>query len=136
MFETFDHTADIGIRIEADSLAALLEEAGQALFSLIISDLGQVRDREEIRLRIDGTEPDYLLFDWLNELLYLFESKRLLASRFEVSIDEGGISGLVGGEPWDRQRHELDYEVKAITYHGLTVEQVGGRWRGKVIVDI
>jgi SHS2 domain-containing protein len=95
-----------------------------------------VRDQEEIRLRIDGTEPDYLLFDWLNELLYLFESKKFLARRFEVSVDEQGLNGVVGGEPWDRQRQELDHEVKAITYHGLTVDQVDGKWRGEVIVDI
>ena len=35
-----------------------------------------------------------------------------------------------------RQRHQLDVEVKAITYHGLKVEQHGDGWLAEVIVDI
>ena len=40
------------------------------------------------------------------------------------------------GELVDPERHELEHEVKAITYHGLKVEQQADQWLAEVIVDI
>jgi SHS2 domain-containing protein len=85
---------------------------------------------------VDGTEADYLLFDWLNELLYAFESDRMLFARFEVRPDETGLNADAWGEPADPARHELEHEVKAITYHRLRVERTPDGWLAELIVDI
>jgi SHS2 domain-containing protein len=53
-----------------------------------------------------------------------------------VKLDDAGLSATARGEPWDPDRHELDHEVKAITYHGLKVEQEAGGWLAELIVDI
>jgi SHS2 domain-containing protein len=60
----------------------------------------------------------------------------LLLSRFEVHVRDGGLSATARGEPLDPGRHSLLHEVKAITYHGLTVEQTDQGWLAEVIVDI
>jgi SHS2 domain-containing protein len=85
---------------------------------------------------VAGTDPELLLFDWLTELLYVFESRKLLLAEFEVSVDSRGLSATCRGEPVDPARHELDHEVKAITYHGLRIEQTAEGWLAEVIVDI
>ena len=69
-------------------------------------------------------------------LLYHFDAEHLLFSRFEVKVGEDGLEGAAWGEPMDPARHELNHEVKAITYHGLKVEQTADGWLAEVIVDI
>lgn len=136
MYEIFEHTADLGIRVQAMTLPRLYEDAGVALMHVIAGDLGQIRQIESRRFEISGTDPAYLLFDWLNELLFTFEAARWLASRFEAAVDERGLVITAHGEPYDHDRHTLAHEVKAITYHGLDVHQDGQGWTGQVIVDI
>jgi SHS2 domain-containing protein len=135
MYEVFEHTADLGLRIRAADLETLFAEAGQALVSLIV-DVASIEPRQEATFRIEGRERDYLLFDWLNELLFAFEKDRLLYCEFTVAFDAEGLSATARGEPLDPSRHELDHEVKAITYHGLKVRQEAGGWLAELIVDI
>ena len=136
MYETFDHTADLGLRVRAADLDGLFAEAAEALFSAVVEDLRTVRPVREIAVRLAGENREYLLFDWLKALLYHFDADHLLFSRFEVRLADGGLTGKAWGEPLDRSRHELSHEVKAITYHGLRVEQVEEGWLAEVIVDI
>jgi len=136
MYETFEHTADLGLRVRAPDLDTLFAEAAACLFSAIVEDLATVRPLQCIDVKIDGTEREYLLFDWLRELLYCFDGRHLVLSRFAVRVTETGLEGQAWGEPIDPERHALTHEVKAITYHGLKVEQTADGWLAEVIVDI
>lgn len=136
MYEVFEHTADLGLRVRAGSLDELFADAGRGFFQMLVSNLDAVEPRERVVFAIDGASPDFLLFDWLNELLYTFESRRLLLSKFEVRVDDAGLHGVALGEPMDPERHRMEHEVKAITYHGLKVEQTDRGWLAEVIVDI
>jgi SHS2 domain-containing protein len=136
MYETFEHTADLGLRIRAADLDTLFAEAARALFSVIVEDLDSVRPVEQFEVRLPPDENEFLLFDWLRQLLAHFDARHVLFSRFTVHVGEDGLSGTAWGEPLDPARHVLDHEVKAITYHGLRVEQQGGGWLAEMIVDI
>ncbi len=136
MYEYFEHTADLGIRAKAGDLNALFVDAATAVFAAIVEDLATVRPEGGIEIEIAGAEKDYLLFDWLKELLYRFDAEHLLFSKFEVQVNESGLKGKAWGEPIDRARHVLSHEVKAITYHELRVEREGDEWVAEVIVDI
>jgi SHS2 domain-containing protein len=138
MYEVFAHTADIGLRVRAATLEDLFCEAAAGLFSLIVSNLEAVQPRQEITIALparDG-ETDYLLFDWLNELLFIFDSRRLVFAKFSVQLSPTDLQATAWGEPIDATRHQLDHEVKAITYHGLKVVPDAGGWLAEVIVDI
>ena len=136
MYETFEHTADLGLRVRAPDLDTLFAEAAAALFSAIVEDLGTVVASRKVEVRLAGRDRAYLLFDWLRALLYHFDAEHLLCARFEVHVRDDGLTGRAWGEPLDRARHELGHEVKAITYHGLRVEQTPDGWLAEVIVDI
>jgi SHS2 domain-containing protein len=136
MFETFDHTADLGLRVRAPDLDTLFAEAATALFSTIVEDLATVAPKQSVGIELENDDPEYLLFDWLKTLLYHFDAEHILFSRFEVRIDDAGLKGTAWGEPLDRSRHELSHEVKAITYHGLRVERTADGYLAEVIVDI
>lgn len=136
MYETFDHTADLGLRIRAADLNTLFQEAAEAMFATIVDDLTTVNQIERIEVSIDGTDREYLLFDWLRELLYRFDAEHRLLSKFVVRVTPEGLTATAWGEFVDPERHVLAHEVKAITYHGLKVEQTADGWLAEVIVDI
>lgn len=135
-WEHFEHTADLGLRVQAPDLATLLAEAGRGLFAMLVDNLDDVRPAEPVEIVVAGVDPEYLLFDWLDELLAIFETHRFLLCRFDVRVDKAGVKATAWGEPIDPQRHHLAHEVKAITYHGLRVEGTDAGWKGEVIVDI
>jgi SHS2 domain-containing protein len=136
MYEFFEHTADLGLRVRAADLDTLFAEAAQAMFAAIVEDLQTVQPLQPVEVRIAGADREYLLFDWLKALLYRFDAEHLLFSRFTVHVGADGLKGTAWGEPLDRARHELAHEVKAVTYHGLRVEQTADGWLAEVIVDI
>jgi SHS2 domain-containing protein len=136
MHETFDHTADLGLRIRAATLDELFGEAATALFETLVDDLSSVEPREKSELSVTGNDREYLFFDWLKVLLYQFDAEHQLFSRFEVHVASDGVHATAWGEPLDWDRHILSHEVKAITYHGLKVERTDGGWLAEVIVDI
>jgi len=136
MYETFEHTADLGLRIRAADLNILFAEAATALFATIVDDLSTVECRQRLDLQLNGDDREYLLFDWLRELLYRWDAEHLLFARFEARMSATGLTGSAWGEPLDHSRHVLSHEVKAITYHGLRVEQTADGWLAEIIVDI
>ena len=136
MFEIFDHTADVGLRVEARRLDELFADAARGLTSLLVDNPEEIRLTTEESFQLEGTEIDYLLFDWLNELLFRFESRGVLFAEFVIRIDERGLNATMRGELCDRSRHRLAHEVKAITYHGLCVEQTESGWQTELILDI
>ncbi len=136
MYETFEHTADLGLRARAPDLDTLFADAARALFAAIVEDLATVQPRQRVGITVAGDDREYLLFDWLRTLLGRFEIEHLLFSRFEVHVTPEGLSAGAWGEPLDPERHALDHEVKAITYHDLRVEQMADGWLAEVIVDI
>ena len=136
MYEFFEHTADLGLRVRAADLDTLFAEAARALFAAVVDNLDAVRPLQRVDVSLTGTDREYLLFDWLKALLYRFDAEHLVFGRFEVRVSAGGLTGTAWGEPLDPDRHELGHEVKAITYHGLRVEPEAGGWLAEVIVDI
>ena len=136
MFELFEHTADLGLRVHSGSFEELLTEAAQGLLAMLVANPEAVRPVQTKTVTLSAEDHSYLLFDWLSELLYAFETERLLFSAFDLQRRGNQLSANCRGEPMNLSRHQMEHEVKAITYHGLKVEQSAGGWRAEVIVDI
>jgi SHS2 domain-containing protein len=136
MYQMFDHTADVGLFVEAPDRQTLFAEAGRALLSVLVEKPEAVRPQREVVIEVDGAEADYLLFDWLNELLFWFEREHLLLAEFDVTFNSNGLRSTARGEPLDHDRHEPSHEIKAITYHELEVKQTENGWQARFIVDI
>jgi SHS2 domain-containing protein len=139
-FEFFEHTADLGLRVCADSLEDLFRSAAEGLFEAIVSNPGAVRDAESETVALQGDDPAELLVAWLNELIFRAETRHRLYTRFVVRLDQAGqrLQAEIGGEPIDRDRHILDHEVKAVTHHGRTLrrEENDAGWFAELILDI
>ncbi len=136
MYQVFEHTADLGLQITAPDLDTLFVEAARGLFSLIVENFSTVKPLQAVEIKLQETDLNYLLVDWLRELLFTFDSQHLLFCEFEVKVEENGLQAVARGETLDTDRHITDHEVKAITYHELKVEQTAQGWLAEVIIDI
>jgi SHS2 domain-containing protein len=135
-FRTIEHTADIGIEVEADNLGELFEGVAAAMFSLMV-DPDTVRQTVERELSLEAGDLEELLFMWLNELLFVLYAEGLLFSGFKVKdIGEDRLVATATGEKLDPQRHRLDEEIKAATYHEMMVERRDDGWKARVIFDV
>ena len=131
-----EHDADIGIRAEADSRAALFEAFGQAL-TAIVTEPSLVEARSAVQITCEAPDDALLLTDWLNALIYEMSTGRVLFSAWDVSLEDHRLRATVRGEPVDRQRHRPAVEIKGATYTALSVGQdATGRWHGQCVVDV
>ncbi len=135
-YETFDHTADIGVRVFGRTYEEVFANAAYALFDFI-TDLDQVEERTTFSVQVEGADAEDLLVRWLNELLFLWESKGLMLKGVTFSrLDERSLAALGRGEVFDPSRHVRNLEIKAVTYHQIQVRQMDGTWEARVIFDV
>jgi SHS2 domain-containing protein len=147
-YETFEHTADVGIEARGTSLRELFASAAEGMMSLLI-DPAAVRAAEHREIRVGSDDLEGLLVDWLNELLVLLNADGFVPAAFNVTeVSEspnhslrsgsGQASALVAdvsGEPVDPVRHRFRLDVKAATYHQVHVGK-NDEWRARVILDV
>lgn len=135
-WEHFSHVADVGVRGYGATLAEAFEQAALAL-TAVVADPATVADREAVTIECQAPQPDILLVDWLNALVFEMATRGMLFSRFEVRTDGARLQARAWGEAIDVARHEPATEVKGATLSELAVVQDDdGRWRAQCIVDV
>ena len=135
-YEFINHTADVGIKVWGESLESLFENAAYSMFD-ILAELDKVKEKESLRVEIEGKRTDELLVDWLRNLLYKFNGEAYLLKEFNIEeISKKGLKAKVRGEKLNLSRHTLRTEIKAVTYHGLEVKKTGQGWEAQVIFDV
>jgi SHS2 domain-containing protein len=134
--QIIDHTADIGIRAFGKDLPEALCYAARGMFSLI-TDLRRVRCLQTIEIEVTAADRYELLVEWLNELLFRFDTEQMLFRQFTISaLSDTRLKAEVRGEKVDKKRHDLKKGIKAATYHGLKIESTASGCRIEVILDI
>jgi len=141
-----DHLSDIGIEVKADNPEELFENAALGMFS-IMYDLKGVGAKEKVGVSVKGkkgTDIEELLVSWLEKLLYVFETKKMLFCKFdiiniEIAKSIKSVNAFIYGEKVNLTRHKFFTAVKAPTYHMLKVEKndkAGGIWTARIIFDV
>lgn len=134
-FEVLSHTADTAVRVEAASLAGLLETAALAMFSLVF-DVSGAGTSVERRVVASGDTAEDLMVDWLSTLLAWSEVDRVAFVRFAMGpVTPARVEAAAFGVPTDGLG-VVGPPIKAVTYHGLAVEQQGGRWSATILFDV
>ena len=136
--ETFDHTADVGLRVTAETLDDLFATAAEGLFDYIVVNRREIREDETETISLAAESSSDLLAKWLNELIFRSETRHRVYTRFAVHVSDRGLAleAEIFGEPIDVSRHILDHEVKAATQHGLFLDQKADGFLAEIILDI
>jgi SHS2 domain-containing protein len=138
--QEIDHTGDIGIQVTAPSLAVLFERAAVGTFH-VLADLPAVRAEQETTITVDGRDREALMVRWLSALNYRHTVEDRLFCDFTVAsiteTDDGlTLTGTARGEPLDPARHTVYTEIKAVTFHGMAIEETADGWAVQVIFDM
>jgi len=134
-FEIIDHTADVGLAAHGTTREELFENAALGMCS-IVGDVDTVRETETRAICVTASDAGALLAMFLSEILYLLEVEHFVCRRAEVeSLSDTEARAILHGEPLSPE-HDLHTEIKAVTHHGLAVEQKDGAWRASVLFDI
>ena len=140
-YTVFDHTADVGLEVRGTSFEDLLSTAARATFDQVLEDRPKEVDAtQEVRVRPGSAfagDRSELFVEWLQELLFRFETQRLVPMEYEfLEVGPREVSADVGFGRFDPDRHRTRLEVKAVTYHDLEVRQDADGWYARFILDI
>jgi SHS2 domain-containing protein len=128
-----DHTSEVQLQVEAESLAGLAIEAGGALATLLLRGRAPEPEGPARRLAVDSADREALLVDWLNEVLFAAEVDLWIPVAFEVlEISPTRLVVSARGVCVD----DPPSNVKAATFHGLEVAEVDGGLHAEVIFDV
>jgi SHS2 domain-containing protein len=133
-------TADITFEATGRDLPELFTAAADATINVMVDNLEAIEPRETRQIELSNDNVEMLLFDFLQELIYFKDAKRLLLRARETHIDQKGetyfLKAKVAGERLDDTRHQQRADVKAVTLHGFSVEKQDSGWKAKVLLDI
>ncbi len=134
-----DHTADVFFVAKANTLPELFEQCALAVEETMV-DVAKVLPKQKIKILVEDTEVDRLLFDFMDELIFFKDYKQLMFSKFEITIDENNgklnLTCFASGEKLDIARHDPKVDVKAVTMHQFEVKKIDKGWQANVILDI
>ena len=132
--------ADIAFNAWGRTLEEVFKAAAEATMKVMVEDLTAVRPVETVEVKLDHSEEEMLLFDFLNELLFYKDARRLILLPAQLTITKVGkaitLQATLQGEEIDSSRHRLNTDVKAVTMLRFSVAPVPEGWRATVVLDV
>jgi len=135
-YRLIDHTADIGIKVYGKTLKELFQNAAIGCFDNI-ADLDNVQLKRHVRFNIQAPSQEELLLLWLKELLYSFDTKRILFKDFKIEeLKATHLIATAYGDKLNLKKHSVKEEIKAVTYHEFSLKHGKSGWTAQVIFDV
>ncbi|MFW9826232.1 MAG: archease [Candidatus Thorarchaeota archaeon] len=140
-YKFLEHTADVSVEIQGTSLEEAFEQTAYSLMETITPDLNLISPKIEKTLTIESEDKEALLFDFLTEFLYFFDVDGLIfnditINKIQKSQDKYRLNALIKGEKFDKSKHKIGTEVKAITYSFMEIEEKKEKVTIKIVFDI
>ena len=128
--------ADLLVEGRGTTLSKAVANVGLGMLNAI-TPLEGIKEKETYTAEATGTDLQSLIFNILDELLYLNDSEGLTAKRLTIEIDEKNLKAKADGEGerFSAATHEVGIAVKAVTYHMMSIENRGGIWVVRVVFD-
>jgi protein archease len=135
-YELIDHTADIGIRVTEPTIKALFQTAALAMFKQI-TDTSKLSGTHTKEIHVKGIDQSDLLINWLRELLWCWTIDNCLVREITInSINNDHLSATISYDEFNPKTHEILKDIKAVTYHGASVDLTDDGWQATIIFDV
>ena len=129
-------TADVVFEAVGKTLEELFLACALATTESMV-DISLVEEKVEKRIQLENFDVEKLLFEWLEELVFLKDSDQIVFKNFDISIEKGfKLNAILKGEANDINKHEPRNDVKAVTMHQFKVEETEEGWKARIILDI
>lgn len=130
-FREHEHTADWELEVWAPDLAGLLEQAARGMYSLSATRL-KSKPRLERNIQFSAYDSETLVVTFLQELLFLGEIEGIGFDTFTVHVKDLEVNAILGGAPIDSRMKE----IKAVTYHNISVTQNDEGVKVRIVFDV
>lgn len=135
-FHFLEHPSDLGIEASGPTIREAFEQAALGLMA-VIADMVALDAVEERRVVVEAQDYENLLVRWLSEILYLYDGEDYLLKHVKIeSISPTKLTARLSGEKYQSEKHRLKLDVKAITYHQLSIKTTNGFTTVRVFLDI
>ena len=121
-YETLDHAADVMVRCTGRDLEECFGNAAYAMFDQIV-DAERIDDVLERTVEISAEDDEERLYSFLSELLFVMDTESVVFNDFKVTFDGDKVRCICKGESLDVKKHRAKAEIKAVTYHMLSVKR-------------
>lgn len=138
-YRFLEHMTDAVIEASGETVEEAFEQAARGLNDTMI-DLTGVTPDQELKVSAEGHDIESLLFDWLDKVMLILVADGVVMSEFSVKIrkTDGGyaLDGVARGEKLDLKKHAYKVEIKAVTYHEMSVRQETGKTTVRFLLDL
>jgi len=131
-FKFLEHTADIKFQAFGNSLEEVFKNSALAMFNAMHN--GKVAGKIKKKIEVKGKDNENLMYNFLEELLFLFDSEHFFVGRVKVKIDGKKLKAELVGN--DAKNYDLAIDVKAITYNEMFVKKIGNKFVAQVVLDV
>ncbi|MEM5811763.1 MAG: archease [Candidatus Aenigmatarchaeota archaeon] len=131
--------AEIAFEVREKSLENLFRDAALALTNVQVRNLENIEKKEKREIIVEEENIENLLFSFLQELVILKDSDRILFNEYQIRIEKNDKFKLVAvafGEEINHEKHDLIADVKGISLHKFEVKKENNEWVARVVVDI
>lgn len=133
-YKFLEHTADIKFIAFGSSLEGAFENSAIAMFKAMYND--KVKTKIKKKIMVKGNNLESLLYNFLEELLFLLDSTNFFASKLKVKIDKSKmlLESVVFGD--NASNYKISLQVKAVTYNEMIIKKIKGKWMCQVVLDV
>ena len=124
-YKVLDHATDALIEVTASSLIEAFEVAGYSVVDTIL-DNSKIEEKKERNIVVNGKDLNYLLYNWLEEIIYFLITEGFAIKKLNVSLEKNEeyiISAQIFGENIDIKKHGFKVEIKSPTFHEMEIKQ-------------
>jgi len=135
-YQIVDHTADLGIIVKGVDEKDVFIQAAYAMTDLMVEgDISKKTVMKDVSLQ--GEDFPDLMVRWLGEILYLFDGENLIVNSIEIkSISPIQLKSTLTLSSFELEHHQVKREIKAVTYHQISVDKTKDGWQARIIFDI
>ena len=129
-------TADLLVAATGETLGEAFAQLALGMFNMM-SPLSGISEKEEFKLEAQGTDLESLLFNLMDEFLFITDVDFLIPKSVQITVDHENLSAsaVCMGERFSAATHEVGIQIKAVTYHMMEIKETPDCWYVRMVFD-
>ena len=129
-------TADLLVEATGETLGEAFAQIALGMFNMM-TPLEGISEKEEFSVEAKGTDLESLLFNIMDELLFIADVEFLIPKTIDITVDHENVSvaGVCKGERFSNTTHEVGIQIKAVTYHMMEIKETPKGWYVRMVFD-
>jgi len=133
-YKFLKHTADVKFQAFGNTLNKSFANSSIAMFKTMYE--GKIKNKITKKISVKGKDLESLLYNFLEELLLLLDTKNFFLSKCKVKIDVEKLMLKAELSGDNLKNYNMGLQVKAVTYNEMFVKKIKDKWVCQVVLDV